>query len=58
MMLISRIRLGLLRARAEFIRDCALDDHSRAVGQAIVDEITEIEKEDEAAWEVEFGRCD
>jgi hypothetical protein len=58
MILTSRIKLGLIKTRAEFIVDCVTDPHNRAVAQAIIDEIEEIEKEDENEWEVAFGRCD
>jgi hypothetical protein len=58
MLLVDRLKLGLIRARAEFIRDCSLDNHSKTVAQAIIDEIKSVEEEDKEAWDAAFGRCD
>ncbi len=55
---INRIKLGLIRARAEFIRDYSLDEHSKTIAQAIIDEIEGVENKEEEEWQNAIGRCD
>ena len=50
MIKISRIKLGIIRARAQFIADYAYDDSIKVVAELIVKDVEKVEQDEEIAW--------
>ena len=50
MILVDRIKLGLVRARAEYIRDYCYDKTIANVAIAIIHEVEEAEKAEDELW--------
>ena len=50
MIKVSRIKLGLIKSRAQYILDFSVQGDIKAVAEAIVKEVEEAERREEVEW--------
>ncbi len=51
MIKISRIKFGLIKAKAKFIADYCIDNPMKAIAEQIVEKIEEVERDEQAEWD-------